>query len=149
MSRYTPTSVLVRRGGNLGSDSYRTPKALYAALDAEFGFTLDPCPLDESALAGAQLWGRDGLQRSWAGERVFCNPPYSNIGPWLAKAREAEVAVYLLPCKTDTRWWHDYAMRADEFRFIRGRLQFEGTPFRAPFPSVILVFEQGSEGGRR
>jgi site-specific DNA-methyltransferase (adenine-specific) len=115
---------------------------LYARLDAEFHFTLDPCPLDRSATAGAPLWGKDGLARSWAGERVFCNPPYSDILPWLAKAREAEVAVYLVPSRTDTRWWHEHALAAQEIRFIRGRLRFGGERDNAPFPSAVVIFKR-------
>ncbi len=71
---------------------------------------------------------------------MFCNPPYSDIYPWLAKAREAAVAVFLVPARTDTAWWHDHAMRADEIRFLRGRLRFGDAAANAPFPSVVLVF---------
>lgn len=73
---------------------------------------------------------------------MYCNPPYGRgVGAWLAKAREAELAVYLLPSRTDTAWWHDYALKADEIRFIRGRLYFsERGP--APFPSVILIYRK-------
>ena len=123
-------------------DSRGTPPELYAALDAEFRFTLDPCPLDTSATAGAPLWGKDGLRRSWAGERVFCNPPYSSIAQWIGKHPEAGLAVYLLPVKSDMGWWHDHVMRADEVRFIRGRLRFQSMNGGAPFPSVVVVFDK-------
>lgn len=124
-----------------------TPRATYEALDAEFGFTLDPCPLDESSTAGASLWEKDGLNKSWRGERVYCNPPYGRgIERWLAKAPEAVVAVYLVPSRTDTAWWHDYAMRADEIRFLRGRLRFGESVNSAPFPSVVLVYRGDSVG---
>ena len=114
---------------------HATPQGLYAELDAEFGFTLDPCPLGDS-----QIW--DGALMDWSGQRVFCNPPYGRgIDRWLAKARTALLAVYLLPSRTDTAWWHDYALKADEIRFLRGRLCFgDDTNKRAPFPSVILVY---------
>jgi hypothetical protein len=120
------------------AESYATPRALYAALDREFAFTLDPCPLGHEG----GLWGTsDGLERSWAGERVYCNPPYGKeIPDWLAKHAEAELAVYLLPAKVDTRWWHRYAPSATEIRFLRGRLKFNDGPHPAPFPSVVLVF---------
>jgi site-specific DNA-methyltransferase (adenine-specific) len=114
-------------------DHYRTPRHVYAALDAEFRFDLDPCPLSEAPLL-------DGLSESWAGRRVFCNPPYSDIRPWLARAREAAVAVYLVPAKTDTIWWHDHALKADEIRFIKGRLVFPPSTDRAPFPSAVLIY---------
>jgi site-specific DNA-methyltransferase (adenine-specific) len=81
---------------------------------------------------------------SWAGHRVFCNPPYGRgVDRWLAKAREADCAVYLLPARTDTAWWHDHALKADEIRFVRGRLKFGGAQNSAPFPSVILIYGQG------
>lgn len=114
-----------------------TPPAFYAKLDAEFHFTLDPCPLG----GVDRIMEQDGLARSWAGERVYCNPPYGNeISRWLAKATEAEVAVYLIPSRTDTRWWHEYVLKADEIRFVKGRLKFGGAKFNAPFPSVVVVF---------
>src|SRR5262245_35789545 len=89
-------------------DTWATPRDLLTALEQEFGrFTLDPCPLDISATAGASLWGKDGLQLDWRGHRVFLNPPYGRgIGRWLEKAQEAELAVVLLPARTDTRWYH-------------------------------------------
>lgn len=55
------------------TDDWETPEDLYRALDAEFAFTLDPVPLH----------GTDGLTCPWKGHRVYCNPPYSNIYPFL------------------------------------------------------------------
>ena len=113
------------------SQHWATPKVLYAELDKEFGFTLDPCPLD----------GRGGLTRSWKGERVYCNPPYGRgVNEWLAKATESDVSVYLLPARTDTKWWHEYAMKANEIRFLKGRLKFGDAKNTAPFPSVVLIY---------
>jgi len=72
---------------------------------------------------------------------VFCNPPYSRVGPWLEKvAEQPALAVFLLPARTDTAWWHRWAPLADEVRFLRGRLRFGSAPAPAPFPSVLLVF---------
>lgn len=117
------------------SQHWSTPKQVYESLDIEFRFTLDPCRLHETD------W-RDGTYRSWVGERVFCNPPYGKgVGRWLSKARESDVAVFLLPARTDTKWWHEWALTADEIRFIRGRLRFGDAKNSAPFPSVILVFK--------
>jgi hypothetical protein len=114
-----------------------TPAATYDALHAEFDFTLDPCPL------GGGI--ENGLTRSWAGHRVYCNPPYGRgIDKWLAKATEATLAVYLLPARTDTRWWHDFAMKATEIRFLRGRLKFGNAKQGAPFPSVVLVYRNAT-----
>jgi site-specific DNA-methyltransferase (adenine-specific) len=122
------------------ADSRATPPELYEVLNKEFSFTLDPCPLDESATAGAALWGKDGLSLDWRGHSVFCNPPYSVIEPWLRKATEPPRAVYLLPVKSDMGWWHEYVMRAREVRFIRGRLRFGGMSGGAPFASAVVIF---------
>lgn len=121
------------------SQHWATPTELYAELDKEFGFTMDPCPL--------QSLSQDGLKRSWRGERVYCNPPYGRgIGEWLAKAEEAELAVFLLPSRTDTKWWHEHAMKATEIRFLKGRLKFGGATTGAPFPSVVLVYKKVNPG---
>lgn len=123
-----------------GRDDWRTPRKVYDDLHREFRFTLDPCP-DLGLL-------KDGLERSWGGQRVFCNPPYGRgVGAWLAKAKEAVIAVYLLPSRTDTIWWHEYALKANEIRFIKGRLGFErddGKRSRATFPSVVLIYRHHS-----
>lgn len=137
--------VLVPKSkADFNKDSRATPPELYAVLDSEFHFTLDPCPLDATATAGASLWGKDGLMMDWRGHRVFCNPPYSDITPWLEKQRETELAVYLLPVRSDLAWWHLWVMRAREVRFIHGRLRFGGASGGAPFPSVVVIFEPGN-----
>lgn len=123
------------------SDRWATPKALCAALDKEFAFNFDPCPLDGT---------RDGLSPlfcRWSGKRVFCNPPYGpQIGAWLTRALEADLAVFLLPARTDTRWFHDFVLpRASEIRFLRGRLRFNDHIGQAPFPSMVVVFRNQTE----
>ena len=113
------------------SDHWATPSVVYRALDDEFSFTLDPCP----------LYGTGGLESSWSGYRVFCNPPYSSIRPWLEKHSEPKLVVYLLPSRTDTKWFHEIALPyAKEIRFLRGRLKFGGSKNSAPFPSLLAVF---------
>ena len=115
---------------------WATPIEVYEALHKEFHFDFDPCPLNADF---------DGLTMSWENKRVFCNPPYGRgIDKWLAKAREARCSVFLLPSRTDTKWWHDYAMEANEIRFLRGRLKFGGHKNPAPFPSVVLIYHGSS-----
>mgnify|MGYP003333681821 CR=1 FL=1 len=119
------------------SPHWATPAAVYEQLHAEFNFTLDPCPLH-----GDQ--NSDGLAISWRNHRVFCNPPYGPvILTWLAKSSEADLAVFLLPARTDTRWFHEAVLpKAAEIRFIKGRLKFGGSKNSAPFPSMIVIFKK-------
>jgi len=117
------------------TDEWRTPKSIYASLDSEFHFAFDPCPQDQDA-----IW--DGINRQWSFP-AFCNPPYSHIAQWVKKAYdEAQfgIVVLLIPSRTDTRWWHDYVMKAKEIRFIKGRLKFGDAKTGAPFPSCVVIF---------
>lgn len=118
------------------SDRHATPRAVYAALDREFNFNLDPCPLD------GVVDGLSPLYSDWSGKRVFCNPPYGpGLGKWLERGLEAACAVFLIPARTDTRWFHDIVLpKAKEIRFLRGRLKFGGAKYNAPFPSMVVIF---------
>jgi len=93
------------------------------------------------------------LYCDWAGKRVFCNPPYGpGLGKWLERGLEAACAVFLIPARTDTRWFHDIVLRhARDIRFLRGRLKFGNAKNPAPFPSMVVVFElsAASDGGAR
>lgn len=79
---------------------------------------------------------------------MFCNPPYNGIAPFLQRAQEANLAVYLIPSRTDTRWFHDLVLpHAKEIRFIKGRLKFGDAKFGAPFPSMIVIFKKDESNG--
>ena len=122
-----------------GHDNWSTPKEVYDALDGEFHFTDDPCPL-----FGAENGG-DGLTREW-GNSVFMNPPYSRgqMKLWCRKAYEeslkGKLVVGLLRGDTSTRWFHDWVYGKAELRFIKGRIKFGGSKTAPPFPSVIAIW---------
>ena len=135
-------------------DDWETPRALFEVLDAEFRFDLDPAASPTTAKC-ARWYGpgsplaEDGLSAPWSG-RVFLNPPYgTRIARWVEAAHRwghsgaCEVVVALLPARTDTLWFHRHVLRAGEIRFIRGRLTFEGGPYPAPFPSMIVIWRPG------
>ena len=123
------------------SQHWSTPASLYDTLNEEFLFADDPCPFHGS---------EDGLERDWRSP-AFINPPYDRtMAKWLRKvrseARKGVTVVMLVPSRTDTRWWHEYVMKADEIRFLRGRLKFSGAPYNAPFPSAIVIFKVNEPG---
>ena len=124
------------------TDEWYTPRDFYAELHKKYSFTLDPCALDSSALCDKYYTPKDdGLIQDWDGEVVFMNPPYGrDIGKWMKKAYETKgTVVCLVPARTDTAWWHDYAIKG-QIEFIRGRLKFGGNKNSAPFPSALVVF---------
>ena len=114
---------------------WATPIKLYRTLDGEFNFDFDPCPLN---------YKTDGLTIRWY-KSNFVNPPYgTEIGKWVKKSYEESLkgndVVMLIPARTDTKYWHDFVMKASEIRFIKGRLKFNDGKSPAPFPSCIVVF---------
>lgn len=86
---------------------------------------------------------KQSCKKKRCSQRGFHNGAYRpGIIDWMRKAYEASLAgetvVCLVPARTDTRWWHDYAMKG-EVRFVRGRLKFGGVKDSAPFPSAVVV----------
>jgi site-specific DNA-methyltransferase (adenine-specific) len=99
-------------------NDWETPQELFDELDSEFHFTLDPCANRETAKCPKYFTEEDdGLIQDWSGETVFCNPPYSNRcqTEWVKKCHEhgkrGDVAVMLIPARTDTLRFHDYIYR--------------------------------------
>ena len=128
------------------TDRWATPQDFFDQVARRYPFTLDVCALESNAKCARFFSPEDdGLAQDWDGEVCWMNPPYGReIGAWMAKAVEewqrGAVVVCLVPARTDTRWWHDYAMRG-QVTFIRGRLKFGGAKNSAPFPSALVVFE--------
>ena len=86
----------------------------FAPLHERFRFTIDAAASHTNARL-PRYWTIDdnALEQPWARERVWCNPPYSNIETWVKKAwREwsgewsAQSIVMLLPAnRTEQGWW--------------------------------------------
>ncbi len=118
---------------------WQTPDEVFNKLNSEFHFDFDPCPINPTF---------DGLNTPW-GQSNFVNPPYGReIGKWIKKgyieSKLGKIVVFLIPSRTDTKWWHEYCMKAQEIRFIKGRLKFKGATNSAPFPSAIVIFKNSS-----
>lgn len=135
------------------SDEWPTPRSFFDQMVTEFGpLDLDVCATPENAKC-ARFFTRadDGLAQQWAPSRCWMNPPYGRtIGAWMAKAwqesQRGALVVCLVPARTDTAWWHDYAAKG-QVRFLRGRLRFEGGKHSAPFPSAVVVFHPANITG--
>ena len=125
------------------TNEWSTPQDFYDELDKEFNFTLDPCCTKENAKCKKfYTIKEDGLLQSWKNEIVFVNPPYGReIKEWVKKSSEEKATVVMLiPARTDTSYFHDYIYNKAEIRFIRGRLKFGNSKNSAPFPSMVVIF---------
>ena len=125
----------------MGYKNWRTPHdagSVYADLDAELRFTLDAAASHMNALVDKYCTEEGTFDRSvsefkgslctkisqsnglspeaWAGEVVFCNPPYDDILPWaqVSNTRVAKASVLLLPPSIDTEWYDALWVKAPE-----------------------------------
>ena len=128
------------------TDLWYTPQDFFKKYDDVYKFETDVCATDDNTKCAKYYTEEmDGLQQEWRGV-CWMNPPYGRtIGKWMKKAYESSLSgatvVCLVPARTDTNWWHDYAMKGD-IEFIKGRLKFGGSKNSAPFPSAVVVFKQ-------
>lgn len=129
------------------TDEWLTPPALIEKLGP---FDLDPAtPFDMPWATAAERYSvdDDGLSAPWHG-RVWLNPPYSHIGPWMARLAEHGDGIALVFARTDTQWWFDSVWgRASGLLFMRGRVTFyrpDGTMGNAGHnsggPSVLIAY---------
>lgn len=103
-------------------DDRATDPADFAIFDARFRFTIDVAASNHNAKCPRYFTVEDdGLAQTWNGERVWCNPPYSDIRAWVEKAWQeaahtpagysptgAHLIVMLLPAnRTEQGWWQD------------------------------------------
>lgn len=127
------------------SSEWITPQSFFDKYNSIYHFTLDVCATAENAKCEKYFTKeQDGLLQEWTGV-CWMNPVYGReIGLWMKKAYESALegatVVCLIPSRTDTIWFQDYAMKGD-IEFIRGRLKFSGHKNSAPFPSAVVVFK--------
>lgn len=165
-----------RRGAKPEVDNLATTPEMFAPLHKRFQFTLDVCALPhntklpryyappEHGPLGPGARGVDGLVQSWAGERVWCNPPYSDLKSWVVKAwrewhNEADLIVMLVPAnRCEQGWWQEHV---EPYRDGAGPLRVEFLPGRPrfikhghdrvepnqrpPFGCCLLIWEEKRE----
>lgn len=158
-----------RRGALDQVDDRGTPDELYGPLNTVHGFTLDVAAAPHNARCDRfYTLADDGLAQPWDG-RVWCNPPYSALADWVAKAwaewlaHRPPVIVMLLPAnRCEQRWWQqgvepyrDRGVLTSTFLPGRPRFIMPGEDAvrpnqRPPFGLVVLTWQRRvSAGGTR
>jgi phage N-6-adenine-methyltransferase len=155
-ARNHPQQVLAV-GPKVDVDERATPPELFAVLHRRFAFTIDVAALAYNAKL-PRYWTPDdnGLEQDWAGERVWCNPPFSDLEPWVRKAHEsaADLVVMLLPAnRTELGWWQEFIEPERDrggrlsVEFLSGRIRFgigDAPPqpnTRPPFGCCLLIWK--------
>lgn len=151
---------LAKRGANIDVDDRATDPLTFAPLHDRFGFTIDvAAAAHNTKLPRYFTRDQNGLAQPWAGETVWCNPPYSAIAPWVEKAwaecGSAAGIVMILPAnRTEQGWWQllvePYRDRPGSpltVEFLQGRLRFIradktsiGPNERPPFGCCLLIW---------
>lgn len=178
-----------KRGVDDSVDDRETPADVFDPLDLEFRFTLDvaaarhnaKCPryyalgptpgfdprqgslFPELFVGDEEALGIDGLRQPWAaGERIWCNPPFSDITPWVRRATYCHATVVmLLPAnRTEQPWWQTFIehqrdgrakwLSSPQTRFLAGRRCFRKrgeeignkTSKNPPFGLVIVIWDR-------
>ncbi len=117
-------------------DLWQTPKEIFNTLHDEFRFTCDVAASDTNHLCPAWYTEKDtSLLQIW-GVSNWCNPPYSNIIPWVNKAIEqhklGKTTVMLVPADTSVKWFKKAYNSCNEVRFISGRIAFINSDTQKP-----------------
>ena len=128
-----------------GKDEWLTPPWLIQKLG---NFDLDPCsPINPPWSTAARHYSilDDGLTAPWSG-RIWMNPPYSNVGPWMRRLVQHGNGIALIFSRTDTKAFFECVWdAADAVLFLRRRLKFyhvDGTPaaHTAGAPSCLVAY---------
>ena len=99
-----------RRSGNHDRQRQLTPAyVLEPVRQLLHGIDLDPCTESNNPTGARRFYALpdNGLERSWEGKSVFCNPPYGEArNRWVARCIASGVVrptVLLIPAHTETR----------------------------------------------
>lgn len=150
-----------KRGAREATDDRAITEEDFAPLHERFKFTIDAAATPANARL-PRFWTKedDTLKQSWQGERVWCNPPYSDIRAWVWKAwgewngPGCDLIVMLLPAnRPEQGWWQGLV---EPFRdnggslaveFLPGRMRFiqagrteVGPNERPPFGCCLLIW---------
>ena len=138
--------------------TWETPQPFFDMLNSEFNFTVDVCALPGTAKCERYFTPeQNGLAQDWSGQTCWMNPPYGrgqDVYSWVKKAFETVnyyggTVVCLLPASVDTKWFHEFCLKAHEIRIVRDRLWFSldgGKPQRANHGSFVVIFRTGQIG---
>ncbi|CAM0013642.1 DNA methyltransferase [Vibrio phage K373] len=138
-------------------DLWRTPKPIFDYYDKRFDFEWDLAASKSNHLCD---WycseGDSAFEQSNSGfdGAAFCNPPYSDIGPWVElcidiSSKSNVPVVMLIPADTSVKWFKLAFENCSECHFISGRLAFINEETGKPVGgnnkgSVVFVFNPNS-----
>lgn len=120
------------------NDQYATPTNIYDFYINKMGYTdFNPLKVDYV----------DSLKLEFNCD-LYCNPPYSNIEPFvdymINHYKKGYNVVMLLPVRTGTKWFRKIVKENCEIDFFTQRLKFNDYQ-SAPFDCMLVWFNKDIE----
>jgi len=117
-------------------DLWQTPRELFNTLNKEFKFTMDVAASEHNRLCDIYYGEKSNALCNYWDKVNWCNPPYSNIMPWVKKAMKeherGKTTVMLVPADTSVKWFKKAYESCNEVRFISGRISFINAETQKP-----------------
>lgn len=129
-----------------GVDNWYTPQWIMDKFTHVF--RLDPCAGKGDFVSAFNRYYENGLEKEWEGS-VWLNPPFGEkrlqIVPWLEKFIAHGNGIAIVPNRTATDWWQEWAAGCDYLVFLKGKVKFiqEGQEGTSPGYGNVL----GAIGG--
>ena len=127
------------------SDECYTPRSLFDLLDIEFDLDPASCPPELSAVPARRIYTieDDGLSLPWKG-RVWLNPPYSDVTPWVNRFLDHGHGIALLPVSRGALWMRRLWGGVDAVAQWDGLFnRADGTKYSIPF--ALLLWAMGED----
>ena len=128
----------------MSKQDYGTPAWIIEELGP---FDLDVAASPENAKAPKYYTeAQDGLTQLWREDRVWCNPPYKNIMPWVKRVStdlltfEFIELFLLVPATPSTAWFKKAYDLCTGLWFADHRLKFDGGASTARQDHCIFYF---------
>ena len=135
-------------------DNWSTPIEIFNTLNLGFDFDCDVAADDKNHKVDLCYFTEEdnALEQEWM-DCNWCNPPYSDIQPWVNKAAEesnkGRTTVMLIPSDTSTDWFNTCWDTASDIWFVHGRISFisslTGKPVSGNNKGSMVVVWDGEE----
>ncbi len=134
-------------------DLWQTPEFIFNHYNKRFDFNCDVACSDENKLVHSHWLTEEDDALNFSTEwnsRNWCNPPYSDITPWVQKAVDemanGRITVMLIPADTSVKWFKLAFDNCSECHLINGRISFINASTKKPVNgnnkgSVVFVFD--------
>lgn len=150
--------MMPKQKPGLSKQTYQTPPEFIAAVKQRLAIKAFACDLaaDKDNTVAPMFYSEENsaFDHSWymGSGWNWCNPPYSNIRPWVEKAylemiQRGTQTVMLVPASTGANWWRDYVDGKAHVLLLNGRLTFVGETTPYIKDCALLGYAPYCEGG--